>query len=409
MSEPIGIIDRTKRSRISFEVAARHATAIVRPAVTVRIVALAVALTVIVQQEQLVPILLCLPAVAICLIRIWTPVGSSAGRPPGGDASPDSRRHWILGSWWDLASALLVIAVAAWGTVSLPASSRFLAIAAAVVLLTVVATRACLDPRWYRADPAPRPVARLLRAAAGPLGLVSSMAVALPAPWPPGQRATVVVICLLALANVPLTRDQNLTVRGVVEMIRTEAQDGRQSVLDELHGNLSANLRLLEQASLELRDASPRLYELAVGANSRLRETLTLADPAVDSAAEPQTLVALVRTLALAVGARAELTIEPARLAEVDRDLLRLVLNDVVRVVLGDGASQVSAGVRVVGGVLTVGVVGGGSAGPDRLGRLGPLRDRLDDVGGSVTAEAVSAADGRAGIVVRWPAAAGTG
>ena len=115
------IIGRTHRSRISYEVASRHAAEIVRPALTVRIVALACTLTVIVQQERLVPIVLCLPAVAIGLVRVWTPAGGS----PTGENEAVGHRRWILGRWWDVTSALLVVAVAAWATVQLSASPDF--------------------------------------------------------------------------------------------------------------------------------------------------------------------------------------------------------------------------------------------------------------------------------------------
>ena len=49
---------------------------------------------------------------------------------------------------------------------------------------------------------------------------------------------------------------------------------------------------------------SPRLYELAVSANSRLRETLTLAQLGRDSSTSVQNLEAPVLTLARAVGPR---------------------------------------------------------------------------------------------------------
>ncbi len=390
---------RVQTGRLAFLVASRRAAETIRPALTVRIIALTVVLTMLVQLEDVVSIVSSLPAVAICMLR-------ARSAPPAGTIS--RRRRWILVSWLDLLSALLVVAVAAWCTVALAAPSRFLALCAATVLLTVVSARLALDPRWYRPDPRPRRVARMLRALASPLGLIACLALALPAPWEPGERTIVVIVCLLPMATVALTRDQQLTVQNVVEMIQTEAQDGRQSVLDELHGGMSANLRLLEQASHELRDSCPRLYELAVGANSRLRETLTLADPLLESAARPQTLSALVRTLAMAVGARGELTVDVDRLSDADRDLLRLVLNDTVGVVLSDGASRVGATVRLVAGSLVVSVVGGSSRGPDRIARLGQLRRRIDEAGGSVAEEPAGPTDVRRAVVVRWPASAGT-
>jgi hypothetical protein len=226
----------------------------------------------------------------------------------------------------------------------------------------------------------------------------------------------VVFLTLLPLANVALTQDQDLTVGRVFQLIRTEAQDGRQAVLDELHGSLSANLRLLEQVSHPLRTTSPRLYELAVGANSRLRETLTLADPQVDSSSQPQTLSALVRTLTMAVGASGELTIQLDRLADADRDLIRLVLNDLLSTLLAGGANRVMATVELTQGTLRVTVTGAGR-GRRVEHRLAPLRERLAAVGGTVSdrsnvddvARGTGADEVWQGYVAAWPASAGTG
>jgi hypothetical protein len=308
-----------------------------------------------------------------------------------------------------------VVAAAACGTVGLPASSRFLALSAATVLLSVVCARLCLDPRWYRPDPRPRWLSRWLRNLAGPLGVVACLLLALPAPWESSERTIVVLISLLPLANVALTLDQDQTLKSAVAMIRTEAQDGRQTVLDELHGALSANLRLLEQASQDLRSTAPRLYELAVSANSQLRETLTLADPRVDSADQPQTLTAVVNTLTMAVGAYADLDVRVRRLADGDRDLVRLVLNDLVRTVLAESAARVNAEVALDRGWLRVTVAGDRTLARPPAPRLAPLRARLAEVGGSVAdgSEAADAAAGPLGsdghrLLARWPASSGT-
>jgi hypothetical protein len=396
------------RGRLSYTVASRQVGGLVHPFLTLRIIALAVVLTVLAQLEQPVALVWCLPAVAVGMLRGRALPGqpaASAAQQRGSLPTPSTRgrrRRWIVVSWWDTLSALAVVAAASWGTVQLPLSSRLLALTAAATLLAVVCARLCLDPRWYRPDPRPRRLSRLLRNLAGPLGMVACQAVALPAPWNPGERTIVALLTLIPLANVALSRDQDLTLKCAVELIRSEAQDGRQAVLDELHGALSANLRLLEQASQELRATAPRLYELAVGANSQLRETLTLADPRVDSTDQPQTLAALVRTLAMAVGARGDLTVRLDRLSDGDRELARLVLNDLVRAVLAGGAGRVSATVELDQGSLLVVVTGDSAADPSLPARLAPLRQRMIAVNGTISGDAPQR------LVARWPAGAGT-
>ena len=85
----------------------------------------------------------------------------------------------------------------------------------------------------------------------------------------------------------------------------------------------------------------PALYDLAVSANSRLRETLTLAQLDQQSSTAVQSLEAPVLTLARAVGARAQVQVTVDRLGPADRDLARLVLNDLVGNALNAGAGDI--------------------------------------------------------------------
>jgi signal transduction histidine kinase len=116
-------------------------------------------------------------------------------------------------------------------------------------------------------------------------------------------------------------------------------------VISETHGALSTNLRLIEQRAREVREISPSLYELAVSANSRLRETLTLGQIGRYSSTSVQNLKAPVQTLARAVGAQANIKISVDALSATDRDLARLVLNDLVGNALNAGAGAISVAI----------------------------------------------------------------
>jgi signal transduction histidine kinase len=127
-------------------------------------------------------------------------------------------------------------------------------------------------------------------------------------------------------------------------------------VISETHGALSTNLRLLEQQAREIRHQAPALYDLAVSANSRLRETLTLAQPGQDSSTSVQNLEAPVMTLARAVGAKAEVLVTVDSLSPADHDLARLVLNDLVGNALNAGAGDVRVTIAPEGSGVAISV-----------------------------------------------------
>ena len=82
-----------------------------------------------------------------------------------------------------------------------------------------------------------------------------------------------------------------------------------------------------------------------MSANSRLRETLTLGQIGRYSSTSVQNLEAPVLTLARAVGARADINISINALSANDRDLARLVLNDLVGNALNAGAGAIDVAI----------------------------------------------------------------
>ena len=127
-------------------------------------------------------------------------------------------------------------------------------------------------------------------------------------------------------------------------------------MISETHGALSTNLRLIEQQAREIRDFAPCLYDLAVSAKSRLRETLALAQLGRDSSTSVHTLEAPVLTLARAVGAKAHVDISVDSLSAADRDLARLVLNDLVGNALNAGAGAIDVAVSTHGAQVAISV-----------------------------------------------------
>jgi len=145
-------------------------------------------------------------------------------------------------------------------------------------------------------------------------------------------------------------------MKALPGLVQEESRAGRDLVISETHGALSTNLRLIEQQAREIRDVAPCLYDLAVSANSRLRETLALAQLGRDSSTSVQNLEAPVLTLARAVGAKAQINIGVDTLSAGDRDLARLVLNDLVGNALNAGAGAIEVAVATMGAQVAISV-----------------------------------------------------
>jgi signal transduction histidine kinase len=145
-------------------------------------------------------------------------------------------------------------------------------------------------------------------------------------------------------------------VKVLPRLVAEESHAGRELVISETHGALSTNLRLIEQQAREIRTIAPSLYELAVSANSRLRETLTLSHVGSDSSTGMDTLAAPVFTLARAVGAKADVEVTIPALSATDRDLARLILSDLVGNALNAGAGVIAVRIAEVDGLATISV-----------------------------------------------------
>ncbi|GAA2107500.1 hypothetical protein GCM10009841_27590 [Microlunatus panaciterrae] len=247
-----------------------------------------------------------------------------------------------------LSSPLLVI-IASWLLTDLPGPARLVALATAIVYVCSVAGSIFKDHSWFNPEGRPPAWQEIVRLGAGPVACALIAVIALPAPWTDSELLAVWVLVLTPFTIQVRIWDHDQLLRGIGPLVRDEAYEGRSLVLREIHGSLSTQLRLLEQYARRLKAEEPVLYELAVSANSRLRETLMLREADRMTATTTDTLAAPVLTLARAVGASATATIEVTELAEEDRDLARLTLNDLVGNAINAGAAEVHTVVRKVG------------------------------------------------------------
>ena len=269
----------------------------------------------------------------------------------------DGRHRLGLGSYIEIPEAFLLIAIPSWVAVDDPLWARLIMLAAGMSFLVSTALLIFNDHTWFNPDEANPPAwHEIFRRLAGLIvsGLVA--AVALPAPWPEAGWPAAVVISLIPLTIIFRIIDTDLIMKPLPAVVQEEAHAGRELVISETHGALSTHLRLMEQQARAVRHIAPTLYELAVSANSRLRETLTLSRLGQDSSTSVQNLGAPVLTLVRAVGAKAVVAVEVETLGTTDRDLARLVLNDLVGNALNAGATVVQVRIAADGPLVVVSV-----------------------------------------------------
>ena len=269
----------------------------------------------------------------------------------------DGRHRLGLGSYIEIPEAFLLIAIPSWVAVDDPLWARLIMLAAGMSFLVSTALLIFNDHTWFNPEEANPPAwHEIFRLFAGPIVALLVCVIALPADWGPNGWLAALAISLIPLTVSLRISDTDLIMKPLPALVLEESHAGRELVISETHGALSTHLRLLEQQAREIRHLAPALYELAVSANSRLRETLTLSQLGRDSSTTVQNLEAPVLTLARAVGAKAVVEVTVGQLSAEDRDLARLVLNDLVGNALNAGAAAVHVLITEEGPQLSISV-----------------------------------------------------
>lgn len=342
-----------RRNRISYLVLLRRVTQYAFHACLMRIGMLVViAGGAVLSERWLWSGLMTVPAALSCYLSIMHWRSGKTGNPPRlwltaayarSLLRTDSRHQLNMGSHLDIPGGFLLVVIPAWVTTDLALGWRLAMLAAAVCFLVNVAAGIFNDQTWFNPGVSTPPLwHEILRLGAGPVIALPIAAIALPAPWPPEGWWAVLVLAGCGLNASVRVWDTDITLRYTAPLVAEESRAGRDVVINEMHGALSTNLRLLEQQTRGHRALDPGLYDLAVSANSRLRETLALVSlPTQSRGDDLRTLAAPVYTLARAVGARVEVDIILESLGTDDRHLVRLVLNDLVGNALNAGAGAV--------------------------------------------------------------------
>ena len=318
----------------------------------------------------------------------------------------DGVHRLSLGSYFEIPEACVLIAIPAWIATDDPLLARLIMLAAATVFLITTSLLIFNDHTWFNPDEVDPPAwHEIFRLLAGPITAMPVCLIALPADWEPNGWLAALAISLMPLAVVgSRISDTDLIMKTLPDLVQGESHAGRELVISETHGALSTNLRLIEQRAREIREISPSLYELAVSANSRLRETLTLGQIGRYSSTSVQNLEAPVLTLARAVGARADINISVNALSADDRDLARLVLNDLVGNALNAGAGAIDVAIAPDEGRVAISVTDDAPPMADGVWKTpgtssARLEARLGDLSGSLTSVQDSA---NKTVTARW-------
>lgn len=311
----------------------------------VRALALALlAMLALTSDHRFAALSLMLPALLALLLSVRV-VSRVDGSGPALQAPGDGRygAGWLRALW--TAAATLLIAVPSWILTDLSPLLRSVGLTAVMVVVVSALTDALVSPRWFDpAVPDQRGLELLRRVAAHLLAAASTVLVLL-GPWPGGLTIAGFALGLLPLVSTLRLFHLEQVLQQVIPVIRQSGQQGRDQVLREIHGTLSTELRQLEQYARQTRKEAPAAYELAVNANSSLRETLTLTDESRETSTTTDTLLASVLTLARAVGASASAQIEVQDLSLRDREVARYVLNELAGQALKAGAFHLSLSV----------------------------------------------------------------
>jgi signal transduction histidine kinase len=363
-----GRLSRHRRNRICRLALARRSSDYTMHAWTVRVIALVVIAGLSIgSRSSLLAIGLCLGASLGSLLLWINERHLRHGTQPRFWLSQaylrnviktDGRHRLSLGSYFEIPEAFVLIAIPSWIATDDPLWARLIMLTAATVFLITTSLLIFNDHTWFNPDEMDPPAwHEIFRRLAGPITALPVCLIALPADWEPNGWLAALAISLLPLAVVgSRISDTDLIMKTLPDLVREESHAGRELVISEAHGALSTNLRLIEQQAREIRDVAPRLYELAVSANSRLRETLTLGQLGRDSSTSVRNLEAPILTLARAVGAKARINIGVEMLSAGDRDLARLVLNDLVGNALNAGASAIEVAVAPEGAQVAISV-----------------------------------------------------
>jgi hypothetical protein len=224
---------------------------------------------------------------------------------------------------------------------------RIVAVIAAAGWLASFASAIMVDVAWYNPDASSWLPLEYVRRSAGVISALVFAAVTLPAPWPADGRGAAAAVCV-ALVAIQLRineTDRTLEIGGVYAGQRD--MDGRRAVTTALHTLVGNPLIHLKR---QVAQVDVALYDLVRQVEGGYRETLAL-DRGLDVTIDwPGVLAGRLDAIAGQYGINVSFSCPEDPMALADREVARLVLDDLTENAAKAGARTVSVDLRYADG-----------------------------------------------------------
>jgi hypothetical protein len=212
-----------------------------------------------------------------------------------------------------------------WVLSGVPVGFRVAAVIAAAGWLASFTSAIMVDVAWYNPDVSSWPPFEYVRRRAGAAAALVFAAVTLPAPWPAGGREAVTAVCAALIAVQLRINETDRTLETGAVYAGQRDIDGRRTVTTALHTLLGNPLIHLKRAAAL---ADPSLFDLVRQVEGGYRETLAL-DRGIDVTIDwPGVLASRLDAIAGQYGISVSFSCPQDPMALQDREVARLVLDD---------------------------------------------------------------------------------
>jgi hypothetical protein len=239
----------------------------------------------------------------------------------------------------EAAGAVCLGVLGGWAILAAPEPYRLTIVAATAAWFASFVMAIMLDPGWYNPAITSWLPLEYVRGAAGVLAAAVIAAVELPAPWPGHGRAVVAAISI-AVATLQFRvgeTDRMLAFGGIYAGQRD--MDGRRTVTTALHTLVGNPLIHLKRRAMTV---GPDFFDLVRQVEGGYRETLAL-DRGVDVTMDwPGVLASRLDAIAGQYGINVSFTAPQAPMEMSDREVARLVLDDLTENAAKAGATTVT-------------------------------------------------------------------
>jgi hypothetical protein len=237
-----------------------------------------------------------------------------------------------------------------------PLGWRLVALAAGAAFATSMFYNAFVDPAFYTVyDPEPI-LLRLLRAWCGPIMAVLMVGICIFAPWPAGSLPIVGLLCMATMVASSRIHETDRIVCVAAREGDVEKNAGRSETVRSLHSLMTLPLNQAREELAQFKHQVPHAYDAIRIARSQLDEFGALEDTGHWDVDWPGSLVGPLRRMTRVYGFLPKFNINLGPLYGDDRNVTRIVMNDLVTNALDARARNVSVTLESAANCLVISV-----------------------------------------------------